>query len=399
MNSFFKFKDKRVNVSVELTKEQQTEFEMIVTKCTEFRDVLTKIITDNHLEYRSKNTAEPFSVHNVLNKEKLHELYTCSYYKDIPTTSLDGIVERVKNIFIEWYIKYKAKGDKVKIPDLKRKDGTQSFIIEAKDFEIKDGSITINGIPGNIKLDDSFVVPQRHSKIWVTKLESGDFILGFIYDQDLILDDKSGKVGIGIGYSGFLCLDTGDEIKYPKNTKQLFKDLSTAKKRMSYLKKNNSNTGYMWSKIKGLEKQIDEAMVSFIKQLVFELANGFKLIGIEFNASYKNKYILSKQKPLQGKYWGMFINLLTNEVKKSKHATMYLIDTKTPRGYICPKTNSVHEVKNEEEGERSWKCCFCHSKHHVDVASAVNVLKETEYHHMKMSKGKNPKGKTIHVRD
>ena len=122
------------------------------------------------------------------------------------------------------------KGDKkVGKPKYKKKSNRQSATITYQYFTIDNGKLSINKIPGILKIRWSrYWSPDATVKsVTISKDTAGRYFVSFLVSEKVAVIDKIGdgdKIGIDMGLTHFLTTSDGEKIQNPKYFNKLLKN-------------------------------------------------------------------------------------------------------------------------------------------------------------------------------
>ena len=262
-------------------------------------------------------------------------------------------------------------------PKFKTKNGKQSAKITRQYFSIQDNRLSINKMPGAIRVRWS-----RHwqknadvSSVTVSKDRAGRYFASFLVTETIAhLPPVKAKIGIDMGLSHFLTLSTGEKVENPKFFVSAERRYRRACKNLSRKQKGSKNRAKARLKLSRIASRISDSRRDFCHQLSSRLIRENQAIGVEdlgIQNMMKNRRL---SKAIGDASWGTFLSLL------SYKAAWYGKDVVTLDTFFASsKTCSICGHKREKLPLyiRKWACSKCQTLHDRDVNAAINIQKHT----------------------
>ncbi len=267
---------------------------------------------------------------------------------------------------------------RAKRPRFKKKQNKQSATITYQYFAIRDKKLSINKIPGLLKL--------RWSRYWssdadvksitVSKDVSERFFVSFLVSERVAqLRPIENKIGIDMGLTHFLTTSEGEKVDNPKYFVKQLQKYRRLCRAFSRKKNGSRNKEKMRIKKARLSTKITDRRRDFQHKLSSRLICENQAIGLEslsVENMLKNRHL---SKHIADASWSTFLTML------SYKGNWYGRDIATPEEEFFPSSKMCSTCGFVLDAlplsVREWTCPVCSTCHDRDVNAAINIRNHT----------------------
>jgi len=308
-----------------------------------------------------------FQLQKHITKLKKRDRY--SFWKKVPSQSIQDITVRIDNTYQRFfdYIKKKKEGLKparVSPPNFKAVKKYKSYTLKGKvGYKIEDNIIYLNGYEYKFWL--SRPIDGTIKTITIKRDNIGDFYICITLEkEEPKFNVTSGKsVGIDFGLKTFLTLSDETDIKAPLYHLKYLNKIKRLNRNLS--KKKDGSNGRKRAKLK-------------LAKLHIKVANKrrdhFHKLSNDLAQKYDHIFIEDLNIKAMQKIWGRkisdlafseFINILGYKTNITK------IDRFFPSSKTCSTCGFV--LKDLNLKTREWTCPSCNARNQRDVNAAINI--------------------------
>jgi len=288
-----------------------------------------------------------------------------SFWKQVPSQSIQNIPERIDNAYKRFfnYVKGNTK-QKAGPPSFKTVKKYKSFTLKGtQGYKIKDNILIFK--KHNYKFSKSREIEGTIKTVTIKRDNLGDFyiyiVVGIEETKSNITTGKS--VGIDFGMKTFLTLSDKTEVDSPLFHLKYLKKLKKLNRSLSRKKKGSNNKNRAKLKLAKLHKKIANSREDYFHKLTTKLASNYDNIFIEdLNIKAMQKLWGRKISDLA---FSKFVNILeykTNVVK---------VDRFYPSSKTCSNCGFILEKLDLQT--REWDCPSCRTHHQRDINAAINI--------------------------
>lgn len=210
------------------------------------------------------------------------------------------------------------------------------------------------------------------STITVKLSPAGKWSVSLLVDVDIEpLPTSPNEVGIDLGISALLTLNTGEKVTNPKGFKAKLKKLRKAQKALSRKQKGSNNRHKARLRVARVRAEIADARKDNLHKLTTRLVRENQTIAVE-DLAVKNMVKNRKlSQAISDASWGELVRQL--EYKCDWYGrTLVKLDRWFPSSKRC--NSCGHTVSKLALNIREWDCPSCGVRHDRDLNAAVNVL-------------------------
>ncbi len=304
-----------------------------------------------------------FQLQKHLTKLKKRDKY--SFWKKVPSQSIQNITERIDNAYKKFFDCTKGKTKlRVSPPTFKKVKKYKSYTLKGKvGYKVENNIISLNGY--KYKFWKSRAIDGTIKTVIIKRDNLGDFYICITIDKkETRLSVTTGKsVGIDFGMKTFLTLDDKIEIESPMFHLKYLKELKILNRNLSKKKKGSSNRAKAKLQLAKLHIKIANSRKDYFHKLTNQLANKYDNIFIE-DLNMKAMQMMWGRK-VSDLAFSEFVNILEYKTNVTK------IDRFYPSSKTCSECG--HVLKELDLKIREWTCPSCQAEHLRDVNAAINI--------------------------
>ena len=340
------------------------------TKTTEILN-LCRIVYNLCIEQRRnawKFHKQPISTYSQI--KQLPEMKKAfPEFKQIPSQSLQDIVERVDKAFQSFFRRIKS-GEKPGYPRFKGYDRYDSFTLKQAGWRIEGKYLHIKKI-GKFKIKLHRPIVGDIKTVTISKTSTGKWYVCFCCDNVPSTPlPKTGKsVGIDVGCESFLTTSTGEKIPNPRFLKKSEDILISRQQSLSRKLKGSHRR----KKARILVAKTHEKLTNQRKDFHYKVANYLlrnnDVVCIEKLQGWSTDW-RRLNKSMRDVAWFNFFNILQ---AKAAEAGRRIIEVPAKgTSQIC---SSCGKEVPKDLSVRVHNCPFCHLSIDRDYNSALNILR------------------------
>jgi putative transposase len=262
------------------------------------------------------------------------------------------------------------KGQKIRRPKFKKRNGRQSARFRKGGFLIKNGKVYLAKI-GLIEVVWSRELPSDASSVTVIKDAVDRYFVSFVVEVEPIqLPDNGQSVGIDLGITDFATFSTGEKVKAPKPLKHRLKKLRSAQRKLAKRVKGSKRKERARKKVAKINAKISDVRKDFLHKLSTRVIRENQTIVLEDLAvsnMVKNRKL---SRAISDLGWRSFRTML--EAKSAIYGRDFRVISRwEPTSQRCSCCGEIGCKK--ELAVREWQCLFCGAVHDRDTNAAVNI--------------------------
>ncbi len=267
---------------------------------------------------------------------------------------------------------------RAKKPRFKKKVNSQSATITYQYFGIKDKKLSINKIPGLLKLRWSrYWSPDADVKsVTISKDVSGRYFVSFLVSEPVArLRPIDTKIGIDMGLTHFLTTSEGEKVDNPKYFVKQLKKYRRLCRAFSRKKKGSRNKEKMRIQKARLSAKITDRRRDFQHKLSLRLIRENQAIGLEslsVENMLKNRHL---SKHIADASWSTFLAMLSYKGNWCGRDIATPEEEFFPSSKMCSTCGFV--LDELPLSVREWTCPACSTCHDRDVNAAINIRNHT----------------------
>ena len=292
------------------------------------------------------------------------------WLKDISSVPLQQILRHLDKAFASFF---KKRG---RYPKFKSKRSDQSCTFMKTAFRYKDGSIFLAKCNDPLKIVFSRKLPVGciPSSVTVSLNASGQYHISILVEEEIApLSFNMKEVGIDLGLTSHLTLNSGMKIAPHRSLKQKLKRLKRLQKSFFRKKKGSNNRNKARQTVAKLHLKVKNARHDHLHKLSTKIVHENQVIAVEDLSVKKMLKDKRLSRQISDASWGVFLQLL--EYKAKWFGRMFVqVGKYFPSTKQCSSCGTKNE--NLHLGIRSWECATCKVVHDRDVNAAINILQE-----------------------
>lgn len=267
-------------------------------------------------------------------------------------------------------LKGNRKGQKVRPPKFKKRNGKQSARFRKGGFSLKNGKVYLAKI-GLIEVVWSRELPSDPSSVTVIKDAADRYFVSFVVEVNPVqLPDRGQSVGIDLGITDFATFSTGEKVKAPKPLKKNLRKLKKAQRKLSRKVKGSKRRERARKKVAKIHAKISDVRQDFLHQLSTRIIRENQTIVLEDLAVsnlVKNRKL---SRTISDLGWRNFRTML--EAKSAMYGRDFRVISRwEPTSQRCSCCGEIGGKK--ELAIREWQCLFCGAIHDRDINAAQNI--------------------------
>ena len=302
---------------------------------------------------------------------KLKKLKKYTFWKIVPSQSIQDITDRIERAYILFFSNLKNK-IKCSPPSFKKVKKYKSITLKQAGYKLLEkNKIKIQS--QIYKYFKSREIPKNIKTITIKRNLIGDVYLFISIDikesKDHVL---TGKIaGFDFGLKTFLTSSDKKKIISPEFFKNSLKKIKRAHKNLSRKKLKSKNRIKARIDLARIYKKLSDSRKDFFFKLAHDITD-------------KYDYIFLEDLNLKGmkKLWGRKISdlafyefmLILKYIANKKGKTVHQVDRFFPSSRLCSNCNEKNKTLSLKE--RVWTCTSCNKKHDRDVNAAINNARE-----------------------
>ena len=304
-----------------------------------------------------------FQLQKHLTKLKKIEKY--SFWKQVPSQSIQDITVRIDNAYKRFfdYAKGKTK-QRVSPPSFKVVKKYKSYTLKGKvGYKLNGNIISLNGYKYKFWL--SRPITGTIKTIIVKRDNIGDFYICITQEiKNTKVSTATGKIGgADFGMKTFLTLDDNSVVESPQYHLKYLKEFKQLNRNLSKKKKGSNARKRAKLRLAKLHIKIANKRRDYFHKLSNDIAKKYDYFCIE-DLSMKAMQMMWGRK-VSDLAFSEFVDILEYKTNLIK------IDRFYPSSKTC--SNCGYVLKDLDLKIREWVCPSCKAKHQRDVNAAINI--------------------------
>ncbi|GAH26310.1 unnamed protein product [marine sediment metagenome] len=289
-------------------------------------------------------------------------------FKEVPSQTLQEVVERVDKAFQSFFSRVK-KGEKPGYPRFKSFNRYHSFTLKQAGWEYVDKKLKIKKI-GNFKIFLSRPIEGEIKTVTIRKTLSNRWYVTFSCDKvaSKPLPKTSESIGIDVGCLSFLTTSTGEKINNPRFFQRAQKSLTQKQRSFSHRKKGSSRRNKMRIMVAKAHEKIFNQRRDFHFKIARKLLQANDTIYIENMNHFKSFRALNRS--MRDVAWFNFFNILLFKAEEAEKEVV-----KVPARNTSQMCSSCGKTVQKDLSCRVHSCPFCGLIIDRDTNAARNVLR------------------------
>lgn len=263
---------------------------------------------------------------------------------------------------------------RAKYPAFKKKRNGGSAEFTRAGFRFRDGQVYLAKCSEVLPIRWSRQIPKgaEPSTVTVKLTPAGRWFVSLLVEVDIEpLPASPNKVGLDMGITSLVTLNTGEKVTNPKGLKAKCRKLRKAQKVLSRKQKGSNNRYKARLRVARVHAEIADARKEMLHKLTTRLVRENQTIAVEDLAVKNMVRNHSLAQAISDASWGELVRQLTYKCEWYGRQ-LVKIDRWFPSSKRCG--NCGHIVDKLPLNIREWQCPECESKHVRDVNAAINVL-------------------------
>jgi len=289
-------------------------------------------------------------------------------FKEVPSQTLQEVVERVDKAFQNFFRKVK-RGEKSGYPRFKSFNRYHSFTLKQAGWEYVDKKLKIKKI-GNFKIFLSRPIEGEIKTVTIRKTLSNRWYVTFSCDKvaSKPLPKTSESIGIDVGCLSFLTTSNGEKISNPRFFQRAQKSLTQKQRSFSHRKKGSSRRNKMRIMVAKAHEKIFNQRRDFHFKIARKLLQANDTIYIENMNHFKSFRALNRS--MRDVAWFNFFNILLFKAEEAEKEVV-----KVPAKNTSQMCSSCGRTVQKDLSCRVHSCPFCGLIIDRDTNAARNVLR------------------------
>ena len=289
-------------------------------------------------------------------------------FKEVPSQTLQEVVERVDKAFQNFFRKVK-RGEKPGYPRFKSFNRYHSFTLKQAGWEYVDKKLKIKKI-GNFKIFLSRPIEGEIKTVTIRKTLSNRWYVTFSCDKvaSKPLPKTSESIGIDVGCLSFLTTSTGEKINNPRFFQRAQNILTKRQRAVSHRKKGSKRR----TKAKILLAKAHEKVFNQRRDFHFKIARkillAYDTIYIENMNHFKSYRVLNRS--MRDAAWFNFFNILLFKAEEAGKEVVKVSAKNTSQ-----KCSNCQKLVPKELSCRIHNCPHCGLSIDRDINAARNILR------------------------